>query len=324
MEEDLFADLQEGHTNEVLIPMKIAQKSPNANSISRDQLKRYTEVKHSVHLPNQVGWLYLKIHCGYITASKLLLSQLSGFTQQLVSEQELEKWFFVRYQDHTGQHLRVRFLSANAPLIMQRVNNVLGEYIREGKIRVSYDSYLPETRRYGGEAALRLCESIFCEDTLAVLQNLRVLEEQKGEDRSLYMIELAMKNIRYLLGDFGYTPEQCIDLIGQLEEGFAQEFEVQGEFRKALSKKYRTYQSFVDNSIGSDESFRQRSINTAKQIQGLKVILANNGMVTINEIFASISHMSLNRFFGSMQREQEFVTYNFLLRRLKAEFYGKR
>ena len=53
-------------------------------------------------------WLYFKIYCGVKTADFILVDYLKETIEQLLAQQYISKWFFIRYNDPDA-HLRLRF-----------------------------------------------------------------------------------------------------------------------------------------------------------------------------------------------------------------------
>jgi thiopeptide-type bacteriocin biosynthesis protein len=54
-------------------------------------------------------WLYLKIYAGLGFQDKLLLNEIPDIAEGLYTDKIIDKFFFVRYTDRDGPHLRLRF-----------------------------------------------------------------------------------------------------------------------------------------------------------------------------------------------------------------------
>lgn len=72
---------------------------PKSNQITNKTQKTFT-----------IGseWMYYKIYCGVKTADDIMLKVIQPICKQLLQEQSIDKWFFIRYSDPDA-HLRVRF-----------------------------------------------------------------------------------------------------------------------------------------------------------------------------------------------------------------------
>ena len=58
-------------------------------------------------------WVYLKMYGGQIFLEDLLLKNIYDISVTLLDDGIIDKWFFLRYHDERGYHLRVRFHVCN-------------------------------------------------------------------------------------------------------------------------------------------------------------------------------------------------------------------
>ncbi len=89
----------------------------------------------------------------------------------------MDRWFFLRYSDAGGPHLRLRFHAPATVLareLLPRLHQTAAA-LHEGGMtgRVVWDSYDPELERYGGPEAMAAAERVFHADSAAVLEHLR-------------------------------------------------------------------------------------------------------------------------------------------------------
>jgi len=122
-------------------------------------------------------WLYARLHASAERHDELLTQWLLPlFTDLAVGFGDVDRWFFVRYQD-PEPHLRLRFHGRPEALygrLLPRLHDLTDELHAKGLARgLRLDSYLPETQRYGGPLALPLAEEVFCADSRLVLARLR-------------------------------------------------------------------------------------------------------------------------------------------------------
>ena len=302
----------QGFTHQLIIPLKNTNPKP---------LQSPTEVKNSdIHLLGS-QWVYLKIYCGTLTADQLLRLELPQLVQQMKEAQLIQQWFFIRYQDEGGYHLRVRFRAeALQSDIFQYINQALYDYLVSHKIKLIYDTYIAEEQRYGGKETMPLCEQIFHYDSEAITVALGAIHQQKNDEVDMFMVPLAMKNIDFLFADFGYALPQKLELMTVLADRFRQEFRVTQPFKKALGKNYRVFQSLEPLDEPFDKIFQNRSQSITPVIQQIKQhIAAGTCKTPLPQLLSSISHMSLNRLFLEQSRAQEMVTYDFLEVQYKAQ-----
>ncbi|MEV0188285.1 lantibiotic dehydratase [Kitasatospora purpeofusca] len=117
------------------------------------------------------GWAYAKIHA-HPDRHDELLARLPELTAALGP---LPLWF-VRYRD-PDPHLRLRiWQSADAFGDLARHVDTWAAGLAEAGLasgRVQWDTYWPETGRYGSGQLMRLAEGVFVADSAAVLAQLR-------------------------------------------------------------------------------------------------------------------------------------------------------
>lgn len=318
IEEQLFEDFvvknahQQGFTHQLIIPLK--------NTLTTSLKGQFEVGNDTVHYLGK-QWVYLKIYCGVLTADELLREELFNLVQLLKAKKLIQGWFFIRYQDKGGYHIRIRFKVNTLQLnLINSINEVLHHYLVAHKIKLVYDTYIPEEQRYGGKENILLCEELFYHDSEAMIQLLNTLHEEKLDEAETYMIPLAMKNVDYLLDSFGYTLSQKLELISKLATAFRQEFKVGKTFKKALAKSHRTLDILKPLDTLYDIILQQRTEASREVIQQIHQNIAQGTCKTpLAQLFSSISHMSLNRLFLEKPREQEMVTYDFLAMQYKAQ-----
>ena len=322
IEEYLFEDYVvqdaqgQGYTNEMVIPLKVTNPR-----------KLKVNFRHQAPFKHFLGdsWVYFKIYCGAFTADALLKNQILQIIVSLNAN--IDKWFFIRYNDQQGPHLRIRLKCHRfTSEIFTSINTALEYYLQKGLINICFDTYEPEVLRYGGAETLDVCESIFCEDSKTIIQALQLLEQNKGEKEEQYIIGVAMKNIAYLLEDFGFSLEQRVELTHQVAYSFSQEFKANTPFKKKLNKTYRDYQQkIVDIDPVYDKLFRARSTNLQPLIAQINTLtLEKKNAVTLPQLVNSLAHMSLNRLFNQLSRQQEYITWDFLGQKYKTEMYKRK
>ena len=321
VEEYLFEDYVvtdeqgQGYTNEMVLPLKVTNPR---------QLR--TDFEYAPPIKHFLGddWVYFKIYCGVFTAEEMLKNYLTPIIDQLGAN--LQKWFFIRYRDQQGPHIRVRFkVNSLDATVFTAIHHGLEYHLRKGLIRLSFDTYEPEVLRYGGHETLEVCESVFWADSNALVQALQVLEQDKDQNREQYLIALAMKNIDYLLQDFGLDLEQRMKFATSSAQAFAQEFKVGNVFKKRLGKTYRDYQQTL-KTLGNayDAIFDTRSAHLHPLVQQLETLVAEkNSQKSKESLLQSLTHMSLNRLFDQLPRQQEYITWDFLVQFYKRAFYTK-
>lgn len=144
------------------------------------------EISYAPRTPRTVHglggeWLYLKLH-GSARAQDDLLREHVPALVELAGRHGADRWFFVRYTDDRGHHLRLRLHGTCPEALWGTAAPALGALLRtwqrDGLVRGhSLDQYDPETERYGGAAAQGPAEDVFQYDSEAAVALLRVAKD---------------------------------------------------------------------------------------------------------------------------------------------------
>ncbi len=307
------------YTNELIIPVTRdydAKINSSINNISEKGIKR----KFS---PNS-EWLYFKIYGGSSTLDKILRNAISPFIEDELARKSFEKFFFVRYTDKGGVHLRLRFYNSdikNQNELQKRMMAILEPYLAVNSIyNILIDSYVREIERYH-PVLIEQAESLFYNDSLAVIKLNNLLAEVEDSDN--YRLLLAMRGTDIFLGDFNLDLKQRLTIVKELSAGYFNEFGASTDLKKSLNDKYRVAQKKIfshmqetmDVENGIDEAilfFKMRSDRNKPVIETINKILETHEEISLREILKDYIHMFNNRFFKSHQRKNELIIYTFL------------
>ncbi|MEU8693743.1 lantibiotic dehydratase [Streptomyces sp. NPDC048665] len=120
------------------------------------------------------AWLYGRLYAAAARHNEILTEQLPRLLAALPPG--VDRWFFIRYSDLTGAHLRLRFHGDPDTLHGELTPGVLDwvEQLRGMRLAGAFvlDGYEPEAHRYGGHEALEAAEEVFHRDSAAVLEQL--------------------------------------------------------------------------------------------------------------------------------------------------------
>ncbi|TDO68935.1 thiopeptide-type bacteriocin biosynthesis protein [Flavobacterium chryseum] len=263
-------------------------------------------------------WLYYNIYLGPETSDKFLIFTLLPLTQMLIQEGTIDKWFYIRYSDENGSHLRVRFHLCNTKdtgKIILKLYNLVMPYLDERSISdITVNTYKRELERYGFRT-IEEFESLFFVNSQLILK-LILLAEDSQENRWLY----GMKAIDAFLESCGYSLGQKKELLESLKTNFGNEFGIDKEIRKQLSKKYRDNKYKIE-AVFNDKNpeldpmikvFAEESkVYFAIILKKMKVDILDKSVI-IEDFLASYIHMHCNRLFKSKQRKNEWVLYDLL------------
>ncbi|MEV0624153.1 lantibiotic dehydratase [Nonomuraea sp. NPDC050404] len=198
-----------GHAHELVLPLK-------ATAAPADPPSRIYDVSGRGHgyLPGQNGRLYLKLYGHPDRHTSILLRHMPRLVELLEPLAGPLAWWFLRYHD-SDEHLRIRMTVPPDTLtaVIDRINTWCDHLRRTGLIgRVQWDTYYPETARFGGPDAMDAAEAYFAADSASVLAQLSACTATpSGPDvRALTaagLLDLAMA----LIGDTAEAMRWLID-----------------------------------------------------------------------------------------------------------------
>jgi thiopeptide-type bacteriocin biosynthesis protein len=261
-------------------------------------------------------WVYYKIYCGINTADSLLVNTIAPIGEQLIKENVIDQWFFIRYAD-PDQHLRIRFHLNDTAFIgkvMEAIRISLDSYIKNQLVRdLQIGTYHREMERYG-ENTIEELESYFYHDTKVII---KIIQESNTEE---IRFERVLTFLDQIIDVFIPNLETKLAFLERLQQSYKSEFQINNFGKKALGKKYRSFKS--NSSIIPLEI----DLSPFKATHKILDTLHKEGQlqVPLENLLASIIHMHVNRVFQSRQRLYEMVLYDFLHQKTRSDFYKKK
>ena len=275
-------------------------------------------------------WLYYKIYSGQKTADMILADVIYPVSKRLISEQLIDSWFFIRYNDKQN-HIRWRLhLKEKSSIgeIVKIIFHACNLHLENGHIyRVQIDTYKREIERYG-KNSIELSENLFWHDSNMIVSALSLFESYE-DDKTCWLF--SIRAIDQLLMDFKFVTQQKYDLLNNLANNFGKEFNINSPLIIQLSNKYRkekkTIFAIMNRSKDSHspykplfELLRVKSKNTTDIVTDILILDKNNKLqIPLNNLLDSYIHMLMNRLFRSKQRLHEMVIYGFLFRYYRTE-----
>lgn len=148
---------------------------------------------------------------------RLLVEIVHPLVFRVVQEGPADYYFFMRYQDQDGYHLRVRFFTQGSDhqerfkeIDESRLIQELEEPLKSWPVRLKADKYEPEWERYGGEPGVRASERLFHSSSNAVLNFLRF---KSSRPEKLSKLEFAITSLESMFQALKLAPEQRIQTI---------------------------------------------------------------------------------------------------------------
>jgi len=270
-------------------------------------------------------WLYFKIYTGVKTADLILLEKLYPVILKLKEEQQILKWFFIRYKD-TDEHLRIRFLLAkpsNLAEVIDTIYPVLNPLLEENSVwNIQTDTYRREIERYG-EKTMEESETLFWHDSEMILHYLVLKSSFEKDETKLLFSFLA---IDQFLNSFSLNNNDKLLLMDDLQSAFKTEFDADKLLKKQVDKQYRELfpemeallsDAATDSATKVFGMIQEKSNQTTNTIISIKDKL----QIPLSDFLVSHIHMTINRQYSSKQRMYELLIYDHMFRFYKMKKY---
>lgn len=211
-------------------PSDAAQKERRASEfmalacwpMPRPEPKRREKANETLHvLPGadraarEDAWLYFKIYPACSDQMDDAVRRIVGPAVALARDlDELRCWFFIRYIDQRGWHIRLRLLGSERRQneLRQRIGQLIDQALpalaheqpryllperyapgaQEGQPGYMLARYEPEYEKYGGAVGVRLAEQFFAASSELVLQ---VIKGQEPDGFSRHLLSLCLMEI---------------------------------------------------------------------------------------------------------------------------------
>jgi thiopeptide-type bacteriocin biosynthesis protein len=275
-------------------------------------------------------WLYYKFYTGPKTADVILTEMIKPVTEELLSRQVIDYWFFIRYSD-PQLHTRVRFHVGNPQniaAIIQVIRSHSTPYFEKNLVwKIQLDTYQREVERYGINS-MDLSEQWFFYDSKMIVDMLSLIEGDEGE-RIRWLF--ALRAVDTMLDDFRFDMEQKFDLVTLLRENFGREHGMNRNLKDQMEQKFRDNRAVINELMDRSNDpisemlplfqvLAQKSAAVQPIAEQILALNKDNRLgMPLNDLMASYSHMMVNRLFKSKQRTHEMVLYDFLHRYYKSE-----
>lgn len=290
------------------------------------------ETKENIKNSYSIGekWMYYKFYCGERAGEEVLNKVINPLVNELYEKSLIDKWFFIRYYDLQGHHLRFRIslkdLNYFTPCI-EIIRNYTQQFENDKVIwKIQTDTYLRELQRYGYQA-IEHTESLYHYDSLCMMQFADMIEGDSGEKIRWLFSLLSMHK---LMDDFQIPLADRVGLFNIAKTSFGKEFNRSGRLNKQINELFVTnekeIEQFLDPNLIEEEYqpiwdiLDERSENIKEVVSKLQELNTNKNLPSsLNEIILSYLHMICNRIFLSKHRMHEMVVYDFMYK-----FYSKK
>ncbi len=268
-------------------------KSENKEKIDDIVLKenRCIQNENRILAPFEEGWVYMKIY-----TSKEMENDFLIILESKKVDLFIKNFFFIRYSDETGSHIRLRIKYKNSKEALEKFSYVKDwlEELRKIDILRNYtiNEYHRENNRYGGSDIIESIEKIFFENSEFVIKLI------KSNDMSDPKItkEVYFYATAYYLGQLVENKNEMYELLDKVTN--------KNDYRKEYKSKRKELMGILDDIV--------ENVQKSKLIDSAFFELDNKKNLTnsIDNIKLSLLHMCCNRLNGA--RELEIYTYEIL------------
>lgn len=265
-------------------------------------------------------WCYFNVYSS-TTSQNEILKRLRPELEKVVTEGSADKYFFVRYRDSIGPHLRLRLRGGSQNTlgaVLSQLNLTFSE-LQDSRLvqSITVQPYVREVSRYGGPDLTSACEDVFCEDSCIALD---FISEFNTDSVSAWRSAAAA--IDSMIVALGI---ESIDDRFAFATRSARDFSIEQNFgshqRKKIGEIYRQTERLfvcdrVDDAVAGAKLFfeRDKILKLVVTECGLMGALRTMEVDEAYELRWSLLHMRLNRLFTSEARLQEAIVWELLKR----------
>ena len=270
------------------------------------QPDRLLQNAHRKLIPGADGWIYFKLYGASTLQNEILTRELPELLQFLT----IQRFFFLRYSDKEGPHLRIRLQFSDMESAFAQFTSLyrwLEQLEQRGIIyKVVFDTYERENNRYGGSELICSAEKIFCADSayvISLLQNFRLTEEQ--DQRIVYLVGMLS-----MLAGLAETEEELYNFLNIANErtAFRQQFhKQQDDYMRITEQVVQGRPDEIDSrfeAVSSAYATRKNCIAGFQEKMNALETLSNDK----KSIARSLTHMFCNRTTGDRALETQHLS----------------
>lgn len=270
------------------------------------------------------------LYARVFAAADSLDALLTGTLATVLADTAVSRWFFVRYRDGGGHHLRLRLFGEPNALrgeVLAALHAALSPELASGRVSTwDVGTYVREVERYGGPAGMVAAEEVFWADSAAAFRVVSALAASEAEADKLRWRH-ALAAAHRLLDDFALPLEERAVLLRNWTAGWqARLTRGRGGLQGPLATRYREHRATVESLLGDadpgtllppafHEALEERSRRLAAPVFRLRALEAAGALAQpLSTVIESFAHMGMNRLLSLRANAQEMVLYDFLAR----------
>lgn len=322
-------------THEIIVPFIKNRKQPAHRVQSATYSVTSSEsgaIESDVRVfPPGSDWLYVKLYTGTATVDRVLRDMVRPIIEEARGLGAIDRWFFVRYGDPEW-HLRLRLHGSHELLrtkVLPSLQTAASKLLHIGLLwRIQIDTYEREIERYGGVQGTILAEELFHADSELLLSMIEAYPGDQGQDARWL---LSLRTIDTLFTCFGLDLNAKRMLTNEGRQALGHQLGYDVDVKHQLGNKYRQERRKIEGILDSENdqaSDLRIGLTAIRKFSAVVTPLA--GMLSsyeaskhlkqpIEKLLLDFTHMHANRSFRSSQPTQEFILYDFLVRRYESQ-----
>ncbi|MFB9521887.1 lantibiotic dehydratase [Streptomyces cremeus] len=299
-----------GHTSELVVPLV---RRETGRPLRRPYAGRHQPTRTVHGLGGE--WLYLKLYGAARFQDDLLRDHVPELVD-LATRTGADGWFFIRYTDEAGQHLRLRLHGDNPGRLWGTAAPALGALLdrwqQQGLLRSHHVAqYDPETERYGGPGAAHLAEQVFQYDSEAALALLALAKDPANDHTADSLAALSCAALAHAFGPPSPRHPRPENDFG--DDAAAAWLSMTGS-RRDLPAAFRTRAAHWRRTIDPYGGWPSPDPATARAlavlgerdtaVRRLADAVRETGVTPEGRVVGSLMHMVCNRLFGGQSARE--------------------
>lgn len=248
--------------------------------------------------------LYVRLYAPLVSHSYILKELLVPW-QTMLAQYPNCRWHFIRYSDDQGPHLRIRILGLDTRLQATLLPTLTADVEKIRKVGLIWQSewgtYHREIVRYGGTlATMEACEELMSIDTNLTLPQLTKESDPIAPEIWAVQLLASWNKTR------GVSATHLQNQHRQITANFRDELEYDSATLTEVSSLWRTHRAAAVTAFSNAQPIEAAKPHLA--------VLAALSPDIQDEVWASLTHMTMNRIFEVRPREQEAILHNWMQR----------
>lgn len=302
------------YMNEIVVPFHKVSSEKN-HIIKKQHQTRLNDYLRKTQRDFPLGseWLYTKIYTGENAATEMLISGISRLANKLLKLSLIDKWFFIRYSDNSGFHIRLRLhvkRKDDFSSVLNHTQLFLNKQLSQKIIwNFTFDIYRRELERYS--PYMEVSEELFYFQSIFTVKVLKY-----SKDLSL----LKHTAIFALIEMVDNVEADNTEFLNNTLSAFKKEFDLDRNYydRKQLEKDHRSkriiFMDIIKNGIYNCEYLSKHKdiqISLKEYSNRFKKVMKQSctEQSEVKKLLPSLIHMLVNRIFDSNPRKHELAIY---------------